>query len=87
MTRIVLTPEQVAQINGGRAEFVDSTGNLIGHLFTEASFTRLNTILFPEPTPEDIAEARKEMLAVGGVSTEELLASLDRVRQQWEALR
>lgn len=87
MNRVVMDAELRAKLNGGRAgfEFVDEAGNVVGHFVPDDSFDRLVEALFPPVTKEEIAEARAEMLARGGVSTAELLTRLEKVRRDWEA--
>jgi hypothetical protein len=87
MNRVVLDAEQRAKLNRdkGGVEFTDENGNVLGYLMTQDSFDWIAIAILPPPTKEELAEARKEMLEKGGVSTEELLASLERINREWDA--
>jgi hypothetical protein len=87
MSRIVLDAELRAKLNGATkaVEIADDNGNVIGHFVPVESFERIMSFLLPPATEKDIAEARAEMLAHGGVSSEELLAGLREIKRQWEA--
>ena len=87
MERIVLDAETRAKFEGRTvgAELTDEQGNVIGHFLTAGSYERLTEFLFPPITAGEVAEARKEMLAVGGVTSEEMLAGLERIKREWEA--
>jgi len=89
MNRIVLDAESLAKFDGRTvgAEVADEHGNVIGHFLTAGVYERFVEFLFPPVTKEEIALARREMLAVGGVSTDELRAGLDRIKREWEARR
>jgi hypothetical protein len=87
MNRIVLDAEQRSKLNGARGgvEFTDEHGNVVGYLMTPDSFDRIASLILPPPTKEELAEARKEMLEKGGVSTEELLAVIEAANREWKA--
>lgn len=87
MNRIVLTAEQLAQVNGGPVEVVDPAGNRVGSLSTDEAFAKLVTLMFPEPTPEQLAETKAEVLTTGGISIAEIREAIDSARRKWEALR
>jgi hypothetical protein len=89
VTRIVVDAATQAALKTGTTpvEVCDEAGNVLGRVLTDASFERIAARLLPWPTPAEIAEARAEMLARGGVSTEELLAHLDQVEREWDAGR
>ena len=87
MTKIVLNSETRAKLSDRTAgtEFTDEQGNVVGYLMSEESFERIASIVLPSPTDREIVEARKEMLENGGVSTEEVLAAIERANREWEA--
>ena len=87
MSKIVLDAELRAKLNGATkaVEITDEDGNVIGHFLPVEAFERIMSFLLPPATDKEIAEARAEMLAHGGVSSEELLAGLAEIRRQWEA--
>lgn len=87
MSKAVLDAELLDRIRTATKSFeiTDENGNVLGSFVPNASFERIATFLLPEPTREELAEARAEMLARGGVSGEELRARLADIRRQWEA--
>ena len=86
MNRVVLDAEQRARLNGAKGvEFTDENGNVLGYLMTQDSFDRIASAILPPPTQEELAEARKEMLEKGGVSTKEILAAIESAKREWEA--
>src|SRR5438128_492757 len=89
MLKVVLDAELRAKLNGGQDGilFTDEAGNVVGHYLTDAAFHRLIDMLQPPLTRKEIAEARQEMLEKGGVSTAEILASIEAARRDWEAHR
>lgn len=87
MSRIVLDAELRAKLNGATkvVEVADEAGNVIGRYVPDEVFERIMARLLPPLTPEERAEARKEMLEHGGVSSSELLAGLEAIQREWEA--
>ncbi len=81
MNRIVLDAEQQAAVTAGgnRGEFVDERGNVLGHLLSVDAYERFVAMLFPPVTDAEIAAARREMLAGGGVDGSDLVARLNRI--------
>jgi hypothetical protein len=89
MNRVVLDAELRAKLNGGTAgiEFTDEAGNVVGHYLPQSSFHRLIDLLFPPATKEEIAEARREMLEKGGLSTGQILEAIESARRARTAYR
>ncbi len=89
MNEIVLDRELLAKLKEATKSFAitDDSGNVIGSFVPNASFERMMAFLLPEPTKEERAEARAEMLQHGGVSTADLLSSMDDAKRKWEAGR
>ncbi|QJW94363.1 hypothetical protein [Frigoriglobus tundricola] len=87
MSRVVPDAELLAKLSVATkaVEIADENGNVIGHFLPNAAYDRIMSFVLPPATKEEIAEARAEMLAHGGVSTQELLAGLDEIKRQWEA--
>ena len=87
MNKVILDADLRAKLHGGNhgLELTDEQGNVIGHYLTDRSFTRLFELLYPALTKSEIAEARKEMLEQGGVSTEEILEAIAAGEREWEA--
>ena len=85
MNRIVLDAENAAKLKKTPVAVCDEAGNVLGHVLTDAAFQRIAAQLLPSPTPEEIAEARREMLAGGGVTMDDFLAGLDRAESEWKA--
>jgi transcriptional regulator GlxA family with amidase domain len=84
MNRVVLPAEVREQLNGG-AELTDEHGQIVGQFFSQESFDRIASTLLPDPAAEELAEARREMLEKGGVSTEELLSRIERMNRLWDS--
>jgi|GEM_PF-3247807 len=87
MSKIVPDTELLVKLKSATkaVEIADEEGNVIGHFLPNEAFERIMAFVLPPATKEEIAEARTEMLASGGVSTAELLARLDEVKRQWES--
>jgi hypothetical protein len=87
MSEIVLDRELLAKLKEATKSIpiTDEAGSVIGTFVPNAAFERIMAFLLPEPTKEELAEARVEMLQHGGVSTAELLTSLDDAKRKWEA--
>jgi hypothetical protein len=87
MNRIVLDAELRAKLNNGAtgAEFTDEQGNVVGYFMSQDAFDRIASALLPPPTQEELAEARKEMLERGGVSTADILAAIEAASRAWES--
>jgi hypothetical protein len=87
MTKVAPGAELLAQLRTATesVQIVDENGNVIGTFVPNAVYERIMTHFLPEPTKEELAEARTEMLANGGVSGEELRARLADIQRQWEA--
>ncbi len=87
MSEIVLDRELLAKLKVATKSIpiTDEDGNVIGSFVPNAAFDRIMSFLLPEPTKEELAEARAEMLQHDGVSTAELLASMDDAKRKWEA--
>jgi hypothetical protein len=87
MTKIVPDSELLAKLRTATksVEIADESGNVIGTFVPNAVYERIMSFLLPEPTKEELAEARAEMLAGGGVSAEDLRARLAGIQRQWEA--
>jgi hypothetical protein len=87
MSKIVLDAELLAKLSGATqaVEIADENGNVIGHFLPNAAFERIMSLLLPPAAEKETAEARAEMLAHGGASSEELLAGLAEIKRQWEA--
>lgn len=54
----------------------DPSGKVVGYFVSEESFERMVDCILPEPTPAEIAEARREMLSEGGASAADILAAI-----------
>lgn len=89
MNRVVLDAELRAKLNGGNTgvELTDEAGNVVGHYLPHDAMARLVESLFPPLTKEQIAEARREMLEKGGVSTADMLAAIADAKRAWKAGR
>ena len=89
MDRIVLDDELRAKLQGANRglEIADEHGNVVGQYLAEDSLSKLLEAMFPPLTAAERAEARKEMLEYGGVSTEEILESIADAKRKWEALQ
>ena len=87
MSKIVLDAELRAKLNGGTepVELTDEAGNVVGRYSPGDSVSRLAAALFPVLSREEIAEARREMLEKGGVSTEDMLAAIADAKRAWKA--
>ena len=87
MTRIVVDASTQAALKNGTSpvEVCDEAGNVLGRVMTDASFERIAAKLLPLPTPEEIAEARREVLAGGGIPMKEFLSRLDQTEAEWKA--
>ncbi|MBN9122430.1 MAG: hypothetical protein J0I06_25355 [Planctomycetes bacterium] len=87
MNRIVADADLVARLRGTTksVEIADESGNVIGTFVPNEAYERIMSFLLPEPTKEELAEARAEMLAGGGVRAEELRARLAEIRRRREA--
>jgi hypothetical protein len=85
MERIILDAENAAKLKRTPVAVCDESGNILGHVLTDAAFERVAAQLLPCPTAAEIAEARREMLAAGGVTMDELLARFDRTEREWKA--
>ncbi|MDY3554293.1 hypothetical protein R5W24_003412 [Gemmata sp. JC717] len=89
MRRIVLDAELRAKLNGATAvvEVADEAGNVVGRYFPDEVLERIMARLLPPLSSEELAAARREMLAHGGVTSAELLAGLDAIKREWESRR
>ena len=89
MSRIILEADALAKLRGATqaAEIADESGNVIGSFVPNDEFERGMAALLPPLSREEIAEARAEMLAHGGVSTADILAAIDDAKRRWEATR
>ena len=89
MSKIVLDADLRAKLNGGteRLDVTDENGNLVGRYWPHAAFTRFLEAFCKPMTADDVAEARREMLATGGASTEDMLAAIEDVKRVWDASR
>jgi hypothetical protein len=89
MSRIVLDADLRAKLGGANegVEFTDENGNVVGHFIPHDAYLRMADTLLPPLTQDEIADARREMLEQGGVSTAELLDRLAEIKRQWEARR
>lgn len=90
MNKAVLDAELLDRIRTATKSFeiTDENGNVLGSFVPNASFERIMMRALPHPTEKELAEARAEMREKGekgGVSGEELLAGLDRIKREWEA--
>jgi hypothetical protein len=87
VNKIILDAELLAKLRGATksVEIADEDGNVIGTFVPNEAYERIMSFLLPEPTKEELAEARTEMLAGGGVRAEELRARLAGIQRQWEA--
>lgn len=87
MSKVVLDPESCAKLAGAMqtVEVTDEAGNVIGHFTSQAAYERVMRTLLPPLSRDEIAAARAEMLAHGGVSTADILAAIDRAKDRWEA--
>lgn len=89
MTKVVLDADLRAKLKGGNGgiEFTDEQGTVIGHYLSDQAYSRIFELIQPPLTREEIAEARKEMLEKGGVSTAEILVAIESAKREWEARR
>jgi hypothetical protein len=89
MSKIVLDAELRAKLFGAieAVELTDEAGKVVGHYIPHEAYLRIADTLLPAQTNGEIAEARREMLERGGVSSADLLARLADVKRQWEARR
>ncbi len=87
MSKVVLDAGTCAKLAAAKrtVEVTDEGGNVIGHFTSHDAYERIMMALLPPASPEEVAEARAEMLAKGGVSVEELVAGLHEIRRRWEA--
>lgn len=87
MSRIVLDAELRAKLRGAgeRIEFTDESGNVVGCYLPQTAFDQIASQLLAPSSPEQLAEARREMLERGGVSGDELRARLAEIVRRWEA--
>jgi len=89
MTRIVMDEVLREKLQGANhgLEIADEQGNVVGHFLAEDSLSRLLEAMFPPLTDVERAEARREMREHGGLTTEEILASIEDAERKWEALQ
>jgi hypothetical protein len=88
MNHVVVDSELQAKLSGDvSVRVTDQSGKQMGYFMPDAAFDRLIDAILPEPTAEDIAEARREMLAEGGLSTEEVLDFIKAAEKKWQALK
>jgi hypothetical protein len=89
MSKIVLDADLRAKLGGANegVEFTDEAGNVVGHFLPHETYLRMAETLLPPLTNDGIAQARREMLERGGVSSAELLARLADVKRRWEEHR
>ena len=87
MSKIVLDRELLAKLKEATKSIpiTDEDGTVIGTFVPNAVYERIMCHFLPEPTKEELVEARAEMLKHGGVSGEELRAQLADIQRQWEA--
>lgn len=92
MSKVVLDDELRAKLNGatGVVEVTDEAGNVVGSYVprgqvTDEEYDRVMSILLPPLSREELDEARKEMLEHGGVSTAEVIASMEAAIRRAEA--
>jgi len=84
MNQVILNAETRAKCGMAGAEFTDELGNVIGYFVPENSFDWIASLILPQPTDREIADARNEMQTLGGVSTPEVLAGIDRANRAWD---
>jgi hypothetical protein len=89
MSKVILDAQSCAKLAGAKqtVEVTDEAGNVIGHFTSHDAYERKMMALLPPLSREEIADARAEMLAEGGVSTAEILAAMDEAKRRWEATR
>lgn len=89
MSQVVMDAELRAKLNGGneRLDVTDENGNLVGRYWPHAAFSRFLEAFCKPMTATDIAEARREMLATGGASTEDMLAAIENAKRVWDETR
>jgi hypothetical protein len=89
MTRIVMDEVLREKLQGANQglEITDEQGNVVGHFLREDSLSRVLEAMFPPLTDEERAEARREMREHGGLTTEQVLASMDAAERKWESLQ
>ena len=88
MNKVTMDETLRAHLKGATAslEFTDESGNTVGHFLTDAEYKRLLHDIAVAPVPrEEIAEARAEMRAGGGVGTSAILQAIDDAQREWEA--
>jgi hypothetical protein len=69
----------------GNIELTDEQGKVLGYFVSEESFDRIASAILPEPTREDLDQARREMLERGGLSTDQLLERMRATEREWKA--
>ncbi|HEY2908847.1 MAG TPA: hypothetical protein VGI99_01290 [Gemmataceae bacterium] len=84
MNRVLLNAETRAKCGASGAEFTDEVGNVVGYFVPENSFEWIASLILPPPTEAEIADARSEMQASGGVSSQEVLAGIERANRAWD---
>lgn len=96
MGKIVLDAELRAKLSGATevTEIADESGRVIGRFVPEgrsyvsdAVYDRVMSALLPPLSDAERAEARKEMLEHGGVSTAEVIAGIEAAIRDAEARR
>lgn len=87
MSKLVLDRELLAKLKEATKSIPieDEDGNVIGTFVPNAAYERIMCHFLPEPTKQELAEARVEMLQHGGVSTAQLLAAMDEGKRKSEA--
>jgi hypothetical protein len=87
MTKVVLDAELREKLKGGQGgvELTDDQGNVVGHYIPDRAFSRIFELIQPPLTQQEVADARREMLEQGGVSTADILDAIDSAQRDWIA--
>lgn len=88
MSELILDAEMRQRLNGGTpgTRICDESGAVVGYFLSADEYAHLFAGYTANlDTPELLEQARREMLAGGGVTTAQLLERLARVRRAMES--
>jgi hypothetical protein len=88
MSELILDADLRQRLNGGTpgTKIRDESGRVVGYFLSADEYANLFASYTADlDTPEAIEEARREMLAGGGVTTAELLERFAKMRRAMEA--
>jgi hypothetical protein len=85
MGKVILDAELRKKFNDGRevVEVYDESGQVVGHYLPHDEYARMVYAMeWAETTPEELEAARRDIRENGGVTTADILARLETIRQQ-----